>query len=174
VFDLLDRPLHWILVKWPGLLPPEDDNAVSTPGMFEVELRVDLLDRDEAMWRFPGMFGLDDENEDLIRFRKERGDTPTTLDSFLAIVMAWRKIKANGRAVELNPENAARLLQAPMFEVAFGQAYILALGGRVEEREKNLPGSPSDGRADGNDRKTETPSKKTASGSASTPQDSAA
>ena len=180
MFDLLDRPLHWILVKWPGLIPPkEDENAVSTPGFFEIDLRVDLLDREEAIWRFPALFGLDDEDPDadrsgnawksLLAYREEHGPTPDLFESFKHIVHDWRGVNASGRRVKIDDDNIRKLLAAPMFEGAFKQAYILALGGMVEEREKNSEGSPKGGpEEDADGRQPTKGSSRSAKGSAST------
>jgi hypothetical protein len=155
LFDLLDRPLHWIPVKWPALIAPKKEDDLSLPGEHEVELRVELLDREEAIWRFPAMFGEDrkprgtppegcaDPNDP-----QKWGPTPETLDSFKRIVHDWRKISAKGRRVEINDENISRLFASPMFEMGFMTAYLIALGGQAETREKNLQPSPDDGRGD--------------------------
>lgn len=174
MFDLLDKPLHWVTIKWPSLVAPEKQDDLSEAGENEVELRVELLDRDEAGWRFPGLFGDDFEFENPPPTEyadkddpSKWGPTPTGVESFLRIVKDWRKIKAAGKTVEFNEKNARLLLQSAMFPAAFSIQYVLALGGRGQEREKNSDGSPSVGRADENTEATpETNSRKTATASA--------
>lgn len=147
MFDLLDRPLHWIPVKWPALIVPENADDVSTPGEYEIDLRVELLDRPEAIWRFHALF---DPGPELLKEVEEQfGDTPPdAFDTFKRVVQAWRKIKANGRKVEMTDENIKLLLKTPMFEAAFAVAYVMALGGQSKVREGNSSGLPSGGQED--------------------------
>lgn len=168
MFDLLDRPLHWITVKWAALLPPEEEGGLSVPGHHEVELRVELLDRTEFAWRFAI---IPEDFEDEIPPQcadpddpTKWGPAPSTLDSFLRIVKDWRKISAAGKTVELNEANARILLASPGFVSGFGETYTRAMGGIAEIREKNSDGSPTDGRATA-EPKTNGRSKKTASDS---------
>jgi len=154
MFDLLDRPLHWIEVSWPALIAPEDENQLSEPGKHSVELRVEIIDRDEAQFLFPALFPEDDEKraeleEKFIGNEPYNGKRPDSLGTFKRVVKSWRKIKSNGRRVEMTDANINLLLSAPMFEASFATSYVLALGGRAEIREKNSPGSPSDGREAG-------------------------
>lgn len=171
MFDLLDKPLHWIPVKWPSLKAPDDADNLSAPGENEVELRVEILNREEVIWRFPGMFG--DERKPMGKppsgcASKDEPEkwapTPDEVETFLRVVQDWRKISAKGRRVELNPENARLLLQSPMFGPSFASAYLMAIGGQAEIREKNSPGSPDDGRAE-SEPSAEPSSAKTANGS---------
>jgi hypothetical protein len=129
--------LHWITVKWPALIQPENEDEVSQPGEHEVELRVEIIDRDEAMKCFPGLFSYEPKAGEKI---------PTGAETFKRVVKDWRKIQANGRTVELNDKNIALLLSSPMFEQAFAVAYVMALGGRAEAREGNSSASPRGGR----------------------------
>jgi hypothetical protein len=153
LFDLLDKPLHWISVKWPALLAPEDDSNLSQPGEHEVELRVELVDREEAIWRLPALFGEDDKPRgkppEICASKdnpEEWGPSPTSFDTFKRVVHSWRKISAKGRKVEMTDDNIRLLLSAPMFEAAFAIAYVSALGGRTQVREGNSGGSASGGR----------------------------
>ncbi|MBA3668430.1 MAG: hypothetical protein H0W65_12050 [Sphingomonas sp.] len=148
MFDLLDRPLHWITIKWPGLRQGENESELSQPADHEVELRVELLDREEVKRFFPAAFDLPDK------------DAPGELEIFKRVVKEWRKVVSNGRPVTMNDENMGLLLKAPMFGAAFTERYLSALGGRVEIREKNSQGSPSNGRADD----PQTPTKTNSSG----------
>lgn len=146
MFDLLDRPLVWIPVTWPALLAPEQESDLAQPGEYTVELRVELIDSDEAVKLFPPMFPGRDAAA------AEAADATPEIWSFKAfkrLVKDWRKISSQGRASPpLNDKNIKLLLKAPMFIAAFATAYIGALSGRVQVREKNLDGSPSVGRAD--------------------------
>jgi hypothetical protein len=135
-FDILAAPLHWIPVRFPVLRKVEgDDEAVSVMAEEEIEVRVELVDRDEAAELFPKMFDKDQE--------PRLGE----IALFLRLVKAWRKIKAGGNPFPLNEENVARLLKVPMFGASFANAYIGALGGRIAIREGNSDGLPSGGQA---------------------------
>src|SRR5215213_11233961 len=136
MFDLLDRPLHWIPVRWKSLLTSTKKSGLSTAGEHEIELQVELVDRDEARKMFPVLFG-DEETE-----------PPEGFDVFKRVVKDWRKIKAGGKAVELSDENIRALLNVPCFEAGFAIAYVTALAGQAEVREGNSSGSPSGGRED--------------------------
>lgn len=135
-FDLLERPLHWITVEFPGLKPPEDEREDSIPTKHKVRLRVELVDRDEAVSFFPAIFGKEEE--------PKLGES----ELFERIVKDW-DVKAGGRRAELNRENIEKLLKVPMFGAAFANAYVVALGGKVAIREEKLDGLPSGGQADG-------------------------
>lgn len=149
MFDLTDRPLHWITVKWPGLAQDEGgESLLSSPTEHEIELRVELVDRDVAKDLFPNVF---DEDR----------PQPEEVTVFKRTVKDWRKIVSGGRPVKFTEANIKRLLEVPMFGAAYVAAYIQALGGRVEIREKNSQGSPSNGRAADPEQTTKTPSQKT-------------
>lgn len=152
MFDLVDRPLHWITVKWPGIAQGDDESADSVPTMHEVGLRVEILDRDEVQAVFPGAFGLETE-------------APPEAESFKRIVKEWRKVVAKGRPVPMNDDNVALMLKVPMFASAFTAAYLSAMGGVVEIREGNSPASPPGGRADGQKAGTKASSTATADAS---------
>jgi hypothetical protein len=152
MFDLLDKPLHWIPVRWDSLLPPEKEGELSRMGQHEIELRVEIVDRDEAKRLFPTLFG-------------ENGDNaPSGFDVFKQVVHDWRKLSANGQAVPLTDDNIRKLLNVPCFEAGFGVAYVTALAGQSETRSGNSAASPSGGRKAGG-KAAKTPLKETASGS---------
>ncbi len=139
MFDLLDRPLHWIPVKWPILKPPVEEGDISTPGEAEVELQVEIVDRAEVMALFPNFFA-DDEVD------KVKPDPERELEIFNRLVRDWRKIKSSGKVVEMNDANVKLLLSVPMFGAAFANAYLTAIGGSVAIREGNSDASGPDGR----------------------------
>lgn len=130
MFDLVDRPSVWIAVKWPGLIrgPDEDGLAVSTE--FEIEIEIDLVDRDEVAKLF--VDGLDRDAE---------------VDLFKRVVHGWRKFKIAGKQAEFNDENIRKLLAVPMFATGFETSYLKAWQGKAETREKNSSRSPDNGRA---------------------------
>jgi hypothetical protein len=136
MFDLLDRPLHWIPVKWAALVPAKKCSDLSVQGHHEIELRVELIDREEATGMFPALFDKDDE------------PVMDGFGVFKRVVKDWRKIKANGQAVPLTDENIKLLLNVPCFEAAFAVAYVTALAGQAEVREGNSSASPRGGRGD--------------------------
>jgi len=170
LFDILDRPLHWITVKWPGLSQQGgDENALSVPVEHEVELRVELVDRDEVQDIFPKMFRGEDATvmdptvlakaDELIAADPSLArDSAIEIAAFLRITKGWRKIKAGGRVPEFNVENVRLLLKVPMFGPAFTGAYVAALGGKAAIREGNLSDSPANGPADGSSKASTTSS----------------
>lgn len=164
MFDLLDRPLHWIGVKWPALVTQKKDKRAE-PGEHEIELRVQLIDREEVIWRFPSLFPLDDVESEMRKGVEARGPSPSAFDTFKSLVSDWRKLKADGRKPELNDANIKLLLAVPMFEAAFAIAYLSAVGGRVQAREGNSAASPSGGRGDTDQAAPETSSSATANDS---------
>lgn len=135
-FDLLDRPLVFIPVRWSGLKPADDGTAEVVEHL--VEIQVDILDKDEIAEWLKLSNGTVDED-------KQREHA---LNVFRTVAKGWRKIKAKGRAVEFDDENIYRLLRWPGFDTAFSTAYWEAWQGRTETREKNSASSPADGRAD--------------------------
>lgn len=157
MFDILDRPLHWIPVKWPGLSQGEDENALSTPVEHEIELRVELVDREEAKALFPVLFydgprpnewDVEGIAEFTAKMDELRKSAPAELELFKRLVKGWRKIKAGGRVPDFNDDNIGLLLKVPLFAPSFTEAYLDALRGRTAVREKNSESSPNNGRAD--------------------------
>ncbi len=139
MYDILDCQLHWIPVVFPVLRKVEgDDDALSVMGEAEIEVRVELVDREEAVELFPRMFDRDTDKEPKL------GE----VDLFERLVKDWRGIKAGGNPFPLNRDNVAKLLKVPMFTHSFADAYVAALAGRVAVREGNSGGLPSGGQAD--------------------------
>jgi len=137
VFDLLDRPLIFIPVEWPGLIANDAGDAVPTTHSLEVQ--IELLDRAEfTEWMKEGSTEADEELSQADKIARERS-------TFRRVAKGWRKIKANGRVPEFSDENIERLLMFPGFNNAFGTAYIAAWSGKVATREGNSAGSPVNG-----------------------------
>jgi len=137
-FDLYDRPLVWIPVKFPGLSQPDGDE-VAVAIMHEVELQVEILDREQfAEWM--QLLEADAENAGTVDRQAENR-------SVTMIVKGWRKVKARGRTVEFNEENLRRLLAWPNFVTALGTSYMKAWQGQAETRLGNSASSPAGGRA---------------------------
>jgi len=145
MFDLLDRPLVWIPVTWPALLLPENEADLATQGEYTIEVRVELVDAEDAIKLFPSLF---EERDEKAALEADKSPEVWAFKAFKRVVKDWRKVSAHGKAVPLNDKNIRLLLRAPMFISGFAKAYMLALGGRTETREKNSDGSPNDGRAD--------------------------
>lgn len=134
-FDLLDRPLVFIPVKWAGIGKTDDGGAIRVDHV--VDIQVELLDRDEfSDW-------IIEANKDV-----EREDRAAhELATIKKVAKGWRKIKAGGRDVAWNDENLAKLLLWPGFVTAFGEAYMTAWRGELETRTGNSDGSPGIGLA---------------------------
>lgn len=131
MFDLVDRPRLWISVKWPGLAPgPDDGLAVEVE--HEIEVEVDLVDREEIIALFPAEKTLSPDEE---------------IATFKRLVSGWRKFKIAGQTAEFSDANIRKLLSVPMFSTGFELAYMKAWQGKGEAREKNSPRSPGNGRA---------------------------
>jgi len=135
MYDLLDRPLVFIPVEWPGLIATEDGGAISTT--HRVEIQVEILDRDEfTAWAAKGLL-------------TPEGDARVAheLEVFREVAKGWRKIKSAGRTPEFSDDNILALLRKPGFVSAFGPAYLKAFAGQVEVRTGNSAGSPEHGPA---------------------------
>lgn len=148
MFDLLDRPLVWIPVKWPGLIQKEE-SAVAEAVEHEVEIQVEILDRDEMeSWGERGSKGpvIPEGTAPEAAKALQAADG---LAIFKEVAKAWRKIGAGGKSLAFNDENIAKLLRVQGFGAAFGQAYVDAWNGRIATRSGNSEGSPKPGRADG-------------------------
>jgi len=140
MFDLLDRPLFYLPVKWPGVVPGDDGGATLTEHM--VEIQVELLDREEFnAWMIEGSKDVEDMTAE-----ERQAHELTTIKG---VAKGWRKIKANGRNPDFSDENIAKLLGFPGFVSAFGEAYMNAWNAKIEIRSGNSEGSPANGQADG-------------------------
>jgi hypothetical protein len=134
MFDVLDRPLLWIPVRWPGLKPGGDGTGLAEAVENEIEVCVELKEKDDVKPLFD----------------PEEGEALEKLDAFMTFATGWRKIIAGGQQLEFSRENADLLIrsQLPFFD-AFTFAYLEACLGRVEIREGNSDASPAGGRAAG-------------------------
>lgn len=135
MFDLLDRPLVFIPVKWPGLKQGPDGAAVPTEHV--VDIQVEILDQVAV-------------NEWLQKGAKTQ-PTPAKqriheIDTFRAVAKNWRGLK---NSPVFDDDNIAKLLVWPGFADAFGVAYLNAWNAKVETREGNSEGSPANGPAGG-------------------------
>lgn len=134
-FDLLDRPLVFVPVRWKGVASDDGGDAVVVD--HRVDIQVEILDKDELA--------------DWLKLTAETVAPEKATDHALAVfkrvAKGWRKIKAGGRVPAFNDENIGRLLKWPGFDSAFGAAYWQAWNGRVEAREGNSEGSLAPGQA---------------------------
>lgn len=131
-FDLLDRPLVWIPVTWPGLAPSDVEGEVAKVVEHRVDIQVEILPRDELERMF---------------YPKGDAEPVDDFDAFKRIAQGWRKLVAHGRPVEFTDDNIRLLLNVSGFPTALQTHYLKACAGKVETREGNSDASPSDGRA---------------------------
>ena len=135
-FDLLDRPLLYIPVKWPGLGVDDDGKAKEIE--HSVEVQIELLDSDEAnAWI----------DESVKEQKDAEAQAAHDLASFKRVAKGWRGVKSGTRTADFSDENIARMLRAPGFSFHFGNAYAEAMRGKVATREGNSDGSPAPGPA---------------------------
>lgn len=138
MFDIADKALVWIPVRWPGLKANEDELA--EPVENEIDVLAEIVDRDKLRVIFPGG---EDPNEGDPAAQRE-----AEKEKFLALVHDWRKLKNGGSPLPFTPDNVDKLLAVPMFATGFERSYIAAWTGQVEYREKNSESSSSGGRAE--------------------------
>jgi len=137
-FDLLDKPLIYIPVKWPGL--KADDNGDAVAVEHTVDVQIELLDVDLL-------------NEWLAASDKIAADADTAArrihdrETFKTVAKNWRGVSSNGKNVPFTDDNIDRMLQVPNFASGFGVAYRNAWSGQAELREGNSAGSPANGPA---------------------------
>jgi hypothetical protein len=143
MFDLSDRPLVWIPIKWTALKRPDDDPAgLAIEAEFTFDCEVEVLDRDELVKLFGDDLGLEREAGEA-RAGDQAGDNPPPtkreleVARFLKVVKAWRKVKDGGRDLELNAENVGRVLARPAVVSAFETAYLAACAGKADIRRGN-------------------------------------
>jgi len=135
MFDLLDRPLVFIPVKWPGLKQGPDGGAVSTEHV--VEIQVEILDQTAVnAWLATGAVTHDDPE----------AQAKHEIETFRVVAKNWRGLR---NAPVFDDDNIRRLLVWPGFADAFGNAYLNAWNAKVETREGNSAGSPANGPAGG-------------------------
>lgn len=149
MFDLADRSLVWIPIKWTVLRPPESgegEDPLAAEVEVSIEVEVELLDRDELVKFFGDELGIEREDGE-----KREGDleenapadaTPPTrreleVRRFSRLVKNWRKFKNRGESVPFNAENVAKLLAVPGVVSAFEAAYLAACAGKADIRRGN-------------------------------------
>jgi hypothetical protein len=156
MFDLADRPLVWIPVKWSVLRPGARPKAVAIESEVSIEVEVEILDRDELVELFSGYFS--DETVAAVKSDEEPAADPAEepddaaaeelpapepsereleVKRFLRVVKSWRKVKEGGRDLDLNEENARKMLRVPGFASAFEGRYLAACAGKADIRRGN-------------------------------------
>lgn len=130
MFDLSEKRLVWIPLRWNGLKANGDGLAENTE--FEIEALVELVDHERLRELFPA----------------DTGSELSDAEKFTALVSDWRGVRDGNNPVPFTEANVARLLLVPMFGSGFESSYIKAWTGQVEIREKNSPASSDGGRAD--------------------------
>lgn len=151
MFDLSAKPCVWIPVYWPGLAASEEEDGLARMIEHRIDVQVELLDREELKEWF--LFDLDDNGhiiDDNGNPKIKDGEPvlpPKDIDVFLHVVKNWRRVKSGDQTVPFSAEKAAIILGQPSFPTAFGTAYLKAVAGKIETREKNSEGSPPAGRA---------------------------
>ena len=141
MFDLTDRPLVWVPVKWQVLRPNEIEGETAVEHEVSIDIEVEVKDRDELVELASEMFGLDGakakEVEDLEPQAIIERSRALEVTQFMSIVRDWRKFKAGGKPVEFNADNVRKLLAVPGFLNAFQTAYFNACAGKLETRKGN-------------------------------------
>lgn len=137
MFDLADRPLVFIPVKWTVLKPGEGEDALAVETEAVVEVEVEIKDRDELLALFEDTFGEDDTVEGAEVGGERLKGRELEVKRFLAIVRRWRKVVSGRKALELNEENARKLLSVPGFASAFETSYLAACAGKADIRKGN-------------------------------------
>ncbi len=141
MFDLTDRPLVCVPVKWQVLRPSEKEGETAVEHEVSIEIEVEIKDRDELVELTSEMFGLSAEKakeiEDLPPEEIVERSRKLEVEQFMSIVRNWRKFKAGGKPVDFTPENVRKLLSVPGFLTAFQTAYFNACAGKVETRKGN-------------------------------------
>lgn len=134
MFDLSERPTVWIPVEWTQLKPGEND-GLAVESKVEIEILIELLDRDELIKLFGPDFGIDPEEGDEPTEKKSKFEQQ--VDRFMAVVSDWRKFKNKGENVTFGRDMAEKILKVPGFAPAFVTAYLSACGGKADIRKGN-------------------------------------
>lgn len=143
MFDLADRPLVWIPVKWTVLRPGEGDHKDAIETEVSIKIEVELKDRDDVAEISVKLFGLDVEDDDKpqpsiadqLKDAKKGRDKEVAL--FLEIVRDWQGVKKDGVEQPFSAENVRLMLGIPGFWGAFQSAYMSACVGKLETRKGN-------------------------------------
>lgn len=138
MFDLADRALVWIPVKWGILKPSDKPDGIAVEHEVSIEIEVEIKDRDELVALTSEMFGNDGlESDNLTVEQIAAKSREKELSQFMSIVQSWRKFKNGGKEVEFSIDNARKLLAVPGFLNGFQQAYFSACAGKIETRKGN-------------------------------------
>jgi hypothetical protein len=149
MFDLAEKRLVWIPVRWPGLKPGKGEGPAEET-THEILCQVDLVDRDQLR----GLFAFADTDD------KTKGsvvEVPPAdeLAKFRALCTDWKGVKTGTKSAPMTDENILKMLEVPNFAAGFQTSYLTAWQGRLEEREKNSSSSSSGGRAEDQPAKAE-------------------
>lgn len=137
MFDLLQRNLVWIPVKWPGLKPSEIEGETAVEVEHSISLQVEILGRTEfAAWIAPPPPA-----------KNAAAQSDRELQQFKTVVQDWRGVVDGAKSLPFADENICRLLQVPNFNTGFGDAYYKAWQGQAETRESNSESLPPVGQA---------------------------
>lgn len=131
MFDIASGRLAWVPVKWKTLRSAGDEPAQYVE--HEVELKFDLLDRDEF--------------KSLGKAPEDGSEPPSEIEQFKKLVKGWRGIVSNGSPVPFEDQYITRLLQEPGFSDGLNEAYFSAWAAVLELRTKNSDGSGESGLA---------------------------
>jgi hypothetical protein len=134
MFDLADKRLVWIPIKWPGVKPGANEGDVAQNTTHQIECQVELVDADRLKELFPKGENLGATSEKVF-------------DAFKALVHDWRGVKIGTTSAPMTDENIRKILRVPMFASGFEGSYVDAWTGQLEEREKNSGDSSADGQA---------------------------
>ena len=137
MYVVASAPVTWFPVEWSTL--GEDGEKVTNSFRMKAEL-VDLP-RFEGLLR--GLGGAPAE-----------GDLGP-IDFIKDVARDWDEIVGPDRnPFPFTPENLLAVAYSPGFLLGWQLSYVRAWNGQTKEREKNSAGSPGDGRAAGENRKT--------------------
>lgn len=140
MFDLAEKRLAWIPIKWNGLRPGPD--GVAEPCDFEIQVLAEILDADDLL----ATFGTpSDDHDEKQKALVEQAQKLTNLERFKRVVSDWRNIIIHGKPAEFTDENIEKLLAKAMFGVGFDTSYLKAWSGHPELALKNSEGSSSSG-----------------------------
>ncbi len=142
MFDLSAKPVVWIPIYWPGLVPGDGEGEVAKMVEHRIDVQVEILDRDELETNF--VFRANDDGHLIDDNDKVRTDAegkpltpPSDYDAFKRVARDWRRVQNAGTSVPFTDDNIRLILKLPNFPTAFGAAYLKAVAGKVEIREKN-------------------------------------
>jgi hypothetical protein len=146
MFDLADKRLAWMPVKWPGFVSRGDEPGEVVD--YEAVFQVELVDIDRFQFLFMNPINDDGEkhawatDEAFEAWKKGEVD-----DKFRGreLVNNWRGIASGGTSVAYTPDNMNRLMGKPNFAVAFFTEYTKAYRAIKETRSGNSDASPETG-----------------------------